>query len=206
MPAKPARPQIIMKPRLLAGEGDDEVAFFGALLAYLNIDDIQVEQYGGKQNLSRYVRELRNRPGYERVVALGLTRDADTDCTAAFDHVRGALTGNQFPAPGPLRRILDGTPRIGVFILPGNSRPGMLEDLCMDSVDGDPALACLTTYFECVLRAAGRQPGNQAKARVHAWLASQTEPDRRLGEAAAKGYWPWDNSAFNALRDFLRML
>jgi hypothetical protein len=61
-------------------------------------------------------------------------------------------------------------------------------------------------YFECVLRTAGRQPAHMAKARVHAWLASQIEPDRRLGEAAGKGYWPWANAAFEPLRTFLQML
>ncbi len=45
-----------------------------------------------------------------------------------------------------------------------------------------------------------------AKARVHAWLASQIEPDKRLGEAAKAGYWPWDSPGFDRLKQFLQAL
>ena len=53
---------------------------------------------------------------------------------------------------------------------------------------------------------AKRQPGNLAKAKVHAWLASQVDPDKRLGEAAQAGYWPWDSCVFESLKDFMRNL
>jgi hypothetical protein len=205
MPALPARPTALTKPRLLIGEGVEEVLFFDALLGYLNIDDIQVEQYGGKDNLSRYLREFPNRPGYERVVALGITRDADTDCADTFSRIGGALAASGFPVPPACGQVTPGLLRVGVFVLPDNSRPGMLEDLCMDAVVSDPVLPCLEEYFRCV-QAAGRHPQSMAKARVHAWLASQIEPDRRLGEAARSGYWPWGHPAFDPLRQFLHML
>jgi len=69
-----------------------------------------------------------------------------------------------------------------------------------------PELSCLDSYFQCVLDTAQRRPANASKARVHAWLASQIEPDKRLGEAAEIGYWPWDNPAFDPLKQFLRAL
>jgi hypothetical protein len=37
-------------------------------------------------------------------------------------------------------------------------------------------------------------------------LATQAEPDRSLGIGAAKGYWPFDDSAFQPLVGFLRAL
>jgi hypothetical protein len=201
----PALPKAIIKPRLLIGEGDDEVFFFEALLEHLNLDDVQAEKYGGKDNLSRYLRELPNRPGYERVVMLGVTRDADTDCADTFDRIRGALASNKFPVPAGCGQIVQGSPGVGVFVMPDNARPGMLEDLCLDAVRDDPAFPCLDQYFQC-LAAAGRQPGVIAKAHVHAWLAAQLEPDKRLGEAAKARYWPLDHPALAALRDFLCML
>jgi hypothetical protein len=206
MPAVPARPILIGKPRLLIGEGDDEVHFFEALVARLHLDDIQVEKYGGTAGLSRFLRDLARRPGYERLVALGVTRDADDDCSTTFDRVRGSLSSNGFPFPAVPGHITQGLLRIGVFILPDNQRAGMLEDLCLDSVAGDPAFACLDEFFQCVLNAAQRQPGHTPKARVHAWLATQPEPDKRLGEAARSGYWPWDNPAFDQLKHFLHSL
>ncbi len=44
------QPQTISQPKLLLGEGKDEVLFFSALLKHLQIKDIQVVQYGGKMD------------------------------------------------------------------------------------------------------------------------------------------------------------
>ena len=82
----------------------------------------------------------------------------------------------------------------------------MLEDLCLAGVQADPAMPCVPEFFDCVQRRANRQPNNLAKARVHAWLASQVEPDKRLGEAAEAGYWPWASPAFAPLTSLLRVL
>ncbi len=90
--------------------------------------------------------------------------------------------------------------------MPNNQDPGMLEDLCLKSVANDPAFPCVKMYFQCVLRAAHRQPNHMAKARVHAWLATQLEPDRRLDEAAKSKYWSWNDPAFQELVQFLRAL
>lgn len=43
-----------------------------------------------------------------------------------------------------------------------------------------------------------------SKANVLVYLASQLEPDKRLGESAQASYWNWDHPAFNSLKDFLR--
>lgn len=206
MPPILNRPVRIDKPRLLIGEGDEEVYFFGALLAELKIDDVQVEKIGGKDYLSLYLKELRRRPGVERLVALGVTRDADIDCADAFAKICGALMANGFAIPSAPGQIQSGLLRVGIFIMPDNRRPGMLEDLCMDSVVADLALPCVDDFFRCVAKAANRSPGNLAKARVQAWLSSQIEPETRLGLAARKRYWPWDAPAFQALIQFVQSL
>src|SRR5262249_31167794 len=139
MPTLPAQPRPLTKPRLLIGEGDDEVFFFEALVFHLHLDDIHVEKYGGTARLDRYLRELPLRPGYERLVALGVTRDADADCADTFNRVRGSLAANGFTYPAAPGEIVQALFHVGVFILPDNQRPGMLEDLCLDSIANDPA-------------------------------------------------------------------
>jgi hypothetical protein len=89
--------------------------------------------------------------------------------------------------------------------MPDGSQPGMLEDLCMASVADDAALPCVDRFLEC-LHAAGRRPEPVAKARARAWLASLPKPDLGLGQAAAAGYWQWENPAFARLIEFLRKL
>ncbi len=194
------------KPKVLIGEGRDEENFFKALVVHLGVTDVQVEEYGGKANLQNYLREFGLRPGRPNVVGLGITRDADSSVAQAFQSVCTSLRNNGLPAPTASGQIAAGPPRVGVFILPDNRRNGMLEDLCLDAVQTDGAIACVDDYFQCVRRTTARQHTPTAKARVHAWLASQDDPDLRLGEAAQRGFWPWYAVAFQPLVQFLQAL
>ncbi|MGB9623732.1 MAG: DUF3226 domain-containing protein [Phycisphaerae bacterium] len=187
---------------MLIGEGMEEKRFFAALLAHLGRTDVQVEQYGGKGGLSRFLEALPSVPGYSRLVALGITRDADESATDAKKSVHDALRRAKLEPPGNRIKRL----RIHVFILPGDAAPGMLEDLCLRSVRDDPAMPCVDQFLHCVSQRAGRFPFKEAKARVHAWLSSQPVPDKRLGEAAEAGYWRFDHPAFDGLKSFVGSL
>jgi hypothetical protein len=196
----------LSKPKLLIGEGREEELFFTAFLTHLNITDVQVEQYGGKQALASYLKTLRVRPGYLDVISLGITRDADNSAQSAFQSICNSLNRAGLPVPSKPGEIAGDSPQVSVMILPDGQNSGMLEDLCLIAIDTDPVLQCIDEYFDCVYKITGRQPNNTAKARVHTWLASQIEPDKRLGEAAKAGYWPWDSPGFHDLKQFLQAL
>lgn len=102
--------------------------------------------------------------------------------------------------------IAGSSPQVSILILPDNQNSGMLEDLCLAAIETDPVLQCVDEYLECVNKTIGRKPNNMAKARVHAWLSSQIEPDKRLGEAAKANYWPWNSTRFDCLKQFLQAL
>ena len=202
----PSTPQALSKPKLLIGEGKEEVNFFTAFLSHLNITDVQVEQYGGKPELPSYLRTLVVRPGYLNVVSLGITRDADNSAQSAFQSVCSSLNRASLPVPSRPGEIVGDSPQVSVMILPDGQNSGMLEDLCLTAIETDPVLQCVDEYFDCVYRTSGRKPNNMAKARVHTWLASQLEPDKRLGEAAKAGYLPWESPGFDRLKQFLQAL
>jgi hypothetical protein len=203
---QPQQTTPLAKPKVLIGEGRDEVNFLGALCTHLGLTDVQVEEYGGKGNLSRYLREFGVRPGRPNVVSLGITRDADSAVAQVFQSICTLLGNNGLPVPVAAGQMAAGPPRIGLFILPDNQRDGMLEDLCLDAVQTDGAVVCVTEFFQCVGKNTLRQPKPMAKARVHAWLASQDDPELRLGEAAQRAYWPWTNPVFQPLIQFLQTL
>jgi hypothetical protein len=202
----PRTPQALSKPKLLIGEGKEEVDFFTAFLTHLNITDVQVEQYGGKQELPSYLKTLVVRPDYPNVVSLGITRDADNSAQSAFQSVCSSLNRASLPVPSKPGEIVGDSPQVSIMILPDGQNSGMLEDLFLTAIETDPVLPCVDEYFDCVYRTSGRKPNNMAKARVHTWLASQLEPDKRLGEAAKAGYLPWDSPGFDSLKQFLEAL
>ena len=201
-----AIPLELDKPKLLIGEGKDEVLIFDALLKHLRIDDIKVEDYGGKHKLLDYLDTLRRRPGFVNLISLGVTQDADTDALRAFTSTSNYLRRYGFAAPASSGNVEIGTPRVGIMILPDGQRPGMLEDLCLAALQTDSSIQCIDEYFECVRVAKGSLPTQISKARVHAWLAAQDPPDMRLGIAAQSGFIDCNSPAFNQLKDFLTSL
>ena len=212
----PQTPIPITKPKLLLGEGKDEINFFNALLAHLGIGDVQVDEYGGKYRIRSGLKALADRTGFDQVVSLAVTRDADhaddTDDDAvivqrAFQSVTEALAHANLSIPNaPLVKVA-GSPEVSIFILPDNQRAGMLEDVCLAATSATE-VNCISAYFDCIERETRRTQlrRNVSKSRVHAWLATQGEPDKRLGEAAQASYLNWDHQAFDLLKQFLSQL
>ncbi len=49
----------------------------------------------------------------------------------------------------------------------------MLEDLCLKSVEDDPAMECVQEYFDCISDKLDDLPKNISKAKARAFLASR---------------------------------
>lgn len=196
----------IVEPKVLIVEGKDEDLFFQAFLSALGVREIQILPIGGKTNLPRNLRALRNAPNFDRVQALGIVRDADTDPETAFQSVCTALRNANLPVPPDISQPSVGSPRTSIFIVPDSASTGMIEDLCLKSVQNAAVTTCIDQYLSCMGAALGVTPNNASKARVHAFLSAQIEADKRLGEAALAGYWPLTHQAFASLRQFLAVL
>ena len=196
----------ITRSKLVLAEGRDEEHFLASLLRHLAIHDIEVHSYQGKDNLRRYLIGLMNTPGFAQVESIGVVRDADNNAAAAFQSVQGNLTAVGLPVPEEVLVAAGTTPRVTVFIMPGNADQGALEDLCLSALENDPAIGCVSDFMECIHQVVTNVPGNLSKAKMHAFLASREDPELRLGEAAQRGYLPWGNPAFNHLTGFVRSL
>jgi hypothetical protein len=204
--------------RLLLVEGKDQFYFFKALLRHLRLlKTIEIRNYGGRGQLADYLNVLPAIDGFLGVTSMGIVQDAECDPAGAFDAVRGALESARSRHPSeprwerlsvPAEPILKAgeAPTVSVFLLPDPGTPGMLEDLCLRSVQEEAALPCVETYFTCLGDRQVRISANVAKARLHAFLASRPRPDLLVGQAAEADYFPWDSPAFRPLQQFLRAL
>ena len=192
---------------MLLVEGDSDRRFFEALLGTLSTARIvQVESFGGKYGLKGFLRLLQNSPDYSTVESLGITRDADESSGTAFQSVRDVLTSAGLNAPTEPNMQTRGKPRVSVFILPDCKNRGMLETLCLSAVAEDAAMACVDAYFKCLEDIAKLPPKSPDKARAHAFLASRSKPELRVGEAAQAGHWQLDSPVFDPLKNFLLAL
>ncbi len=195
----------IDKSHLLVVEGKDDALFFKALLMELNITDIEIWPIGGKDCFKRTLRSFVKLSGFEKIKSIGVIRDADDNPIDAFKSVKNALRENGLPAPESYGCRSASTPVINILILPdGITGKGMLESLCLRAIKDDPAMLCTDKYFECLLdHDIYQREVDEDKARVHVYLASKNRSDERLGESALSGCWPFDNEAFDNVKQFL---
>nr|VFK57295.1 MAG: hypothetical protein BECKTUN1418F_GA0071002_11116 [Candidatus Kentron sp. TUN]VFK60193.1 MAG: hypothetical protein BECKTUN1418D_GA0071000_11186 [Candidatus Kentron sp. TUN]VFK65433.1 MAG: hypothetical protein BECKTUN1418E_GA0071001_11076 [Candidatus Kentron sp. TUN] len=201
--------------RLLAVEGKDECNFFEALLKHMGIEDIQLADIGGKDRFKTEFDLLYQSKGFSDVCALGLIRDAeDKKADAAFKSICSILEKHPpLPVPEAANTAINGKNdtgkliRIGVFIMPNNADQGMLEDLCLESLESiekKPAFPCMEQYMNCLSKLPENDtPRNPAKAKVQTYLATRKEIVNSLGLGARKGYWDFEHDCFNEIKRFL---
>lgn len=192
------KPEPITQQRQLLVEGADDKIFLIALLDHLGIDDIQIHEIGSRQ-FGPPLKALVNAPHFETVTSVGVIRDGDANPGGALQSAQTAFTNAGLPQPAAQGAVSSTKPRVGVMILPDGTNPGMLEDLCLDSVQADPVIPCVDDFFQCV----GETPRPHQKARVAAFLASRPGLPLQLGRAAQHGVWPWASAEFDDLKTFL---
>jgi hypothetical protein len=195
----------IREKKVLAVEGKDEVNFFEALLKHLGIAGFEIRYVGGKDKFKKKLPALVHTSGFSDVEVLVVVRDADDDPDAAFDSVRNVLLYQRLEPPDRIDQFSDCNPRIGVFIMPGNSDTGMLEDLCLKTVGEHPAMEYVNAFIDCV-SVLNNPPKIMAKAKAQEFLAAMPEIANSVGVGAQKGYWNLDSNELDNLRSFIGTL
>jgi hypothetical protein len=128
----------------------------------------------------------------ENLETLGIVVDADQDLAARWQGVTNKLKefGYWDIPPAPLENgwihIQEEKPKIGVWVMPDNKLPGMLEDFVTylipaeDKLHGK-AIAILKEIEGEKLNP--YPPTHHQKALIHTWLAWQKTPGMPMGQA-----------------------
>ena len=123
---------------------------------------------------------------------VGVVIDADTDLSSRWQSIHDRIRNLGYQdvpgQPDPAGTILyppAGTylPRLGVWVMPNNQTPGILENFLQFLVPGYDTL--LEYARDCVTNLP-QQPftsNDEPKAIIHTWLAWQAEPGRPYGTA-----------------------
>lgn len=199
-------PITINKPKVLIVEGNDDELLINEILSFLDLSDFQVCNCGGKTLTATIIRTISATPGFSSVNSLGIIVDADRDADATFDSVCGSLGAAGLPRPPHPLTLAHGHPNTAAIILPHGSHSGVLEDVCLKSVQTYPEILCIDGLFDCVETRKGSLPTKLSKAKVQVYLACQSNPCPHLGVGAQMGYWPLADSAYDDIRRFLTLL
>ena len=206
-----AKKKIIIEQQLLLVEGKDECNFFEALLMYEKIKKVQCIDVGGKDNFSNKFELVVKADGFGDVSAIGLVRDAEVNpAQSAFNSLCSNLEKHNLPVPSTPNALNLGPPKVNIFIMPDNQRAGMLEDLCLKTIEGQAVEKCLCDYLTCLLTnkvfLEKQEKFNEPKAKVQAYLATRTPIANSLGVGAQAGHWDFSHPDFNEVKKFLHTL
>ena len=197
----------ISKKKVLVVEGQDERNFFEALLEHMGITDYEIHSVDGKDKFKNVLPALVRTTGFSDVEVLAVIRDADEDADAAFKSIKNILKKEGLKPPTRMNKFSRTTdkPIVGIFIMPGNSDTGMLEDLCLRTVETHPAMICVNSFVDCVLKL-NAPPRNLSKAKAQVFLAAMPEIVNSVGIGAKKRYWNFDSEELSDLKSFISNL
>ncbi len=179
---------------LVEGRDDREVIY--QFCNHHEIDNQSLFRVESKNGIENMMDDLRVRVRTE-VPVIGLVVDADTDPHERWHKIDRALapfgyklpktppqTGLCLPAPNPSR------PRLGIWMMPDNHAPGMLEDFLFSLTNiGDPLLVRAEQAVTNIPTEEQRfRDAHRSKAIIHTWLAWQREPGTPLGLAIRRRY------------------
>jgi uncharacterized protein DUF3226 len=189
---------------VLLVEGKDDEHVFYALLNYHAIP--RSYRIKDKQGISNLLSTLEVELLASDLERLGIIIDADVDIAARWQSLRDILRNSGYthipslPQTGGTLITEEGHPVVGIWIMPDNSVPGMLEhfvqflvppgdnlwDKSIRCIDGIPNSDRLFPTQHLI------------KAQLHTWLAWQEEPGSPIGLAIVKRYL--DANAIHAQR------
>ena len=127
---------------------------------------------------------------------LGILVDADDNLADRWQSLRNILVGsgyNSIPiTPDPNGTIVkeDDKLTVGIWIMPDNQLPGMLEHFCSFLVPTNDVLwITAETSLQQVIQQDRRFiERHTIKAHLHTWLAWQEEPGKPIGQAITKRF------------------
>ncbi len=197
--------------RILPVEGKDDEVVVCNLCQHGNIplDVFKIKQKKSVQALLESIPVEMKGSDVER---LAVVLDADEDAGNRWEQVTALLWNNfnvalprEPDVGGTLTRIPNG-PLFGVWLMPDNRTPGMLEDFLAFLIPGgDPLLPRVDCFLQDIPPTMRRyRDSHKSKVRIHCWLALQKEPGRPFGTAITARYLDADCKSVEPFVQWLR--
>lgn len=208
-------------PGLLLVEGPEDSEVVCALLQTQGIvRRFDVREEDGLANLKQsFVTRLKSTNVLRRLWVLA---DADTDCNAVWQMLRDCLINNggyeidvhtSLPAGGAVFEPQNPEEiTVGIWIMPDNCCPGMVESFIEMLVKSDDTLIGEARATVERLDAERHKHKNifktvhKPKAVIHTWLAWNNKPGRSMGTAILKKLIETDGPLCNSFMEWLMKL
>lgn len=183
------------KPQQLLVEGKNDRHVIWALCEQYQLPEtfsVEVPEEDSTKGIDALLDGLPARLDEPKLETLGIVVDADRDLTARWQAVRDRLITSGYqnmpkvpPNDGWVDAPLD-RPRVGVWLMPDNQLPGMLEDFVARLMPPEDTLRPKAEAILQEIELAGLNrytSVHRPKALIHTWLAWQETPGMPMGQA-----------------------
>ncbi len=193
-------------------EGKDDEHVFYSLLKHHQIP--RRFEIKNKESINKLLDTLEVELLSSDLGRLGIVVDADTDVAARWQALRDKLIRSGYSTV-PVTLNLNGTiikeeelPIVGIWLMPDNTIPGMLENFVSFLVPlGDSLWPMAEDILQKVIEKDCRfRDTYQMKAQLHTWLAWQEQPGTPLGLAITNRYLDANAPHAQKLMDWIRQL
>jgi len=188
MPGKPTRAQLLV-------EGKNDLHVIWALCKQRQVAktfSVEIPDEAESGGIEALLKSIPVRLKISGLRALGIVVDANQNLAGRWQAVCARLRQAGYenlpsqPDADGFVITLTNRPKVGVWLMPDNQLPGMLENFVTHLIPrGDPlalkAEACLQEIEEKGLN--HYKPIHQPKAFIHTWLAWQENPGIPMGQA-----------------------
>jgi len=191
----------INKKKVILVEGEDELYFFIRLLNYKSINDIFIESFKGKDNLTNHIKTLINRDGFDDVTSIVIFRDSEDSAKTSIDSINYSLriTGLITTDIKPFTMNVQNNRKTGFGLFPGVDEDGnlydtgTLEHLCLRLFKENANNILIKNYLDDFQSKNGKFKCIH-KNELHT-LFSFTDKyvGSKIGEAANKGGFNFDS-------------
>lgn len=206
----------IVKPYLILCEGKDAEQF---LISYLESNElsqdrrfsseIQVFDFGGNDDLEKFLMTLRNMERFDQVTNIAIIRDAEKDYDKACREVCSALKKSDYACLDRCGTWITGDSgiKVGFILFPLDGKAGTLEDLCLRILSEDNSkeiISAIDSFLSEMEEVHGRVYHRKHKNELHTYLSSSDEYVTMLiGTASRAGAFNWNSSEIIPLKRFL---
>ena len=206
----------ITQPNLILCEGEDATQFIIRYLEHLRKRDEEFEpfiafDYGGNEELSTFLFEIKRYPGFDMVTSIIIIRDSENDHNSAIQSVKYALKKSGFPVPIEPNNIeRDENMSVAFSLFPSLSKidlNGTLEDLLIENLKEDGADSFLEGIqsFLDDLKSKGRRFKWFHKTKLHTYFSVTDDyVTKPIGLATEAGAFDLDCTEMNSLKELLR--
>ncbi|NEP45205.1 MAG: hypothetical protein F6K35_40695 [Okeania sp. SIO2H7] len=184
-------------PKQLLVEGKNDRHVIWALCGIYQLPQtfsVEIAEERGTEGIEALLGGLPSRIEEQNLETLGIVVDADRDVWARWQAIRDRLNGcgyeNIPQIPPPEGWVFPSTnpflPKVGVWLMPDNQLPGMLEDFVAQLIPPEDALFPKAETVLNEIESAGLNRYSlvqHPKALIHTWLAWQETPGMAMGQA-----------------------